>query len=156
MIVVNTLCLICHCYFREQQMSSKSLFTLFISCFSFSSIYLLILMLKYTFLSLHLFFFQKESNAIKPSQVLFTRDCYLFILAAYDDFPGFAIKGYCLLFLLSPLIYIKEFDINQTFILSSYLCFFFFFPREVIRLFFDLISLNSTIIPFLMICVLTI
>ena len=84
-------------------------------------------MLKYTFLSPHLFFFQKESNAIKPSQVLFTRDCYLFILAAYDDFPGFAIKGYCLLFLLSPLIYIKEFDINQTLILSSYLCFFFFF-----------------------------
>ena len=76
------------------------------------------------------FFFQKESNAIKPSQVLFTRDCYLFILAAYDDFPGFAIKGYCLLFLLSPLIYIKEFDINQTFILSSYLCFFFFFFLE--------------------------
>ena len=128
LIVVNTLCLICHCYFREKQISSKSLFTLFISCFSFSSIYLLILMLKYMFLSPHLFFFfSKRIKHNKSSQVLFTQDCYLFILATYDDFPGFAIKGYCLLFLLSPLIYIKEFDINQTFILSSYLCFCFFF-----------------------------
>ena len=72
------------------------------------------------------FFFSKRIKHNKSFQVLFTRDCYLFILATYDDFPGFAIKGYCLLFLLSPLIYIKEFDINQTFILSSYLCFLFF------------------------------
>ena len=129
------------------------MFTLFISYFSFSFVYWLILMLKICFYPPP--FFSKGIKCDKSFHVLFTWDCYLFILATYDDFPGFEIKGYSLLFLLSHLIYIKEFYINQTFILSK-LSLFFFFPSGSNRLFFDLISLNFTIISLLMICVLTI